>query len=445
MRLRRRRRGRNDESVVVETPKPEPRVRTIIDPDAERPVQELVAGEAGEETAELDDLTRRRLRREFLSMEKRRKLEAAGEKSGENGQPEARLIIKARGGEIVPEPRRAVDTVNGDSTFAERSPGDPDVPRLERRASPPRRTHEVKLEAVARGKPEAEGEDRWTDEQKGVSLRWSVIVAGGMGLLVVMALVGVQVLSVMRREDGVRVQPVVDFEVERIELGEAKELLEANPGALYEEACQILQGYNGAGEASEALVWVRRADRERETFLRAWRRWESPPYFERPELIQYGVMSFQIPPALVVWGLRTDFTPFRAYFVLEGGRLRLDWKATEAFSDISLSELPNAGEVETLTLRSVVQAKPFHTAALPEDKYRSFLLSGPDGEDYVWGYAERKSEVDRKLDDILRRGTGMRETRSRGRATLVVTSPERRDLDSQFLIAEVLHNEWVGP
>jgi len=442
MRLRRRRRVREEEAAAAETPKPKPQVRTIIDPDETEPAQELATGE---ETPEIDDLTRRRLRREFLSMEKRQRLKSTGEEPGEAGQREARLIIKERGGEIAREPRRTIGPAAGDQASAEGSSGDPAVPRLERKASPLRRTHDVKLEVVPRGKPEPkkEDEDRWTDERKGVSWRWSVIIGVGMLGLVITALVGVQILSVVRREDGIRVQPVIDFEVERLELGDAKELLEADPEALYEEACEILQGYSGAADASEASTWVRGA--EREALSRAWRPWESQPYLERPELIQRGVMSFQNPPALILWGLRKDFSPFRAYFVHEDGRLRLDWRATEAFSEIPLSELSDAGEVEGVTVRSVVQAKPFHTAALPDDKYRSFLLSGVNAEHFVWGYVERDSDLDRKLEDILSRNTGELETKSRGRATLVVGAPEWRDLDNQFLIAEVLHNEWVGP
>jgi hypothetical protein len=423
-------------------PKPKAEVRTVNDPEAVKGGAEPAVAE---ESPDIDELTRRRLRREFLSMEKRRKLAGADRESANGGQPEARLIIKERGGEITPEPRRNSRGGEEVSAGAEEQPGDRAVLRLEKQPSPPRRTHDVAVEVVVAAQPKQEGEDRWTNERKSVSWRWALVIAGGMVGLVIASLVIVQALLVLRQDEGRRRSAPVALEVERIDLGEAKELLEADPVWLYDEAQRVLEGYSSAGSAAEALGWVRRADRDRETLTRVWQPWSSQPYFDRPELIQHGLMSFEDPPALVVWGLREDFSPFRAYFVFEDGRLRLDWRATEVFCDIPITKLATAGEVDGVTVRSLVQEKAFHTAALPDDKFRSFMLSSPDGLNYVWGYAERGGELDLELEDLLNQGTGQHETKSRGRATLVVASPEGQHLDNQFLITEVLHNEWVGP
>lgn len=423
-------------------PKPKPEVRTVIDPEAGKMAAEPAPAE---DHPEVDELTRRRMRREFLSTDKRRRLVGADGDSANGGQPEARLIIKERGGEIAPEPRRSSGGGEGNAAGAGEQPGDQAVLRLERQPSPPRRTHDVAVEVVVAAQPKQESEDRWTDERKSVSWRWALVIAGGMVVLVIASLVIVQALLVSRRDEGIRRQPAVVLEVERIDLGEVKELLEAGPVWLSDEAQRVLEGYSSADDAAEALSWVRRADRERETFTRVWQPWSSQPYYDRPELIQHGVMSFEDPPALVVWGMCEDFSPFRAYFVLEDGRLRLDWRATEVYCDIPISELAAAGEVEGVTLRGVVEEKAFHTASLPDDKFRSYMLSATDGLSYVWGYVERGSDLDLRLENLLNKVTGQRETRSWGRATLVVSSPEGQHLDNQFLITGVLHNEWVGP
>ena len=154
-----------------------------------------------------------------------------------------------------------------------------------------------------------------------------------------------------------------------------------------------------------------------------------------------------MPAILMLWGLREDFAPFQAYFIREGGRLRLDWRATEAFSEIPIADLPSAGKVSGVTVRCLAEAKSFYTMAFPEDRFRSFLLSGPDPEHILWGYVEVGSELHLELRDALTRQVGMlnRQEGQKKRLTLVLETPESRQRENQFLISEMLHIEWATP
>jgi len=429
-----------------------PRVREV---EMEEPVAEVEPSpeSSPEPVAELDkpDVIQRRLRREFVSMKKLRHLqgeqELAGDESAEGGK--GRLIIKQKGATLSPVPR-ALGKATGAAVVDDGGDGDDgsEVPRLEREVKQARRTHDVAVEIVRTKKPEEGAEKDWAPQSEGVGWRWVVGTAVGMMVLVIAALGGVQVMSVFRRGEGVRGVPLNDFKVERIELGQAGMLLNESPGALYDEACEVLAGYSGAKTGEEALAWLYQPEQEREAFLKHWQLWESPPYFDRPELIQYGLVTNHLPATLMLWGLREDFAPFQAYFIREGGRLRLDWRATEAFSEIPIADLPSAGKVSGVTVRCLAEAKAFHTMAFPEDRFRSFLLSGSDPEHILWGYVEAGSELDLELRDALTRQVGILEEKQPGqkkRLTLVLETPESRQRENQFLISEMLHIEWATP
>ena len=104
---------------------------------------------------------------------------------------------------VAPEPRRTIRPSNGTPASADASSGESAVVRLEKAQSRPWRTHDVAVEVVGRPEREKQGEELWTAERKSVSWRWSVIIAGGMLGMVILALVIVQMLSVVRRGDGV--------------------------------------------------------------------------------------------------------------------------------------------------------------------------------------------------------------------------------------------------
>jgi len=63
----------------------------------------------------------------------------------------------------------------------------------------------------------------------------------------------------------------------------------------------------------------------------------------------------------------------------------------------------------------------------------------------VWGYVERGSELELELGSAFNADAAFLEAKSAVRLTLAIATPAVRDTETQFLITEMLHIEWVMP
>ena len=308
------------------------------------------------------------------------------------------------------------------------------------------RTHDVTIERVAaKPKPEDAKSEEWTGAPAMSGRTLAKMMAGGV-LVVAAGLAAVLVLHSLNRDSGTAPLGYATLEMtpEEAPLDNRLALFLESPAGVQKEALHLLAGYGAARTAREAEPWVRTSTAGDE-MPRRWRPWTSPPRIDQPDMIQFSFLENHAIPFMVAWGIRENFTPYCAYFARDHGKLRLDWEATEGLCDIPIPDLPAATEVRGALVRCELEIKPFHTGSFPESRYRSYALNTADQLNWVWGYVERDSQLDGKLREILNDGTNILEHKLRERVTLRVAMPANRDLPSQFLITDMLHNEWLCP
>jgi hypothetical protein len=99
--------------------------------------------------------------------------------------------------------------------------------------------------------------------------------------------------------------------------------------------------------------------------------------------VQFGVLS----------GFLADSSGFNAVFRLEGGHMRMDWKATTGYGSADYTALKQ-GLGDGSEIRAILSPGDFHTFALSEDEYRSYTLMAPDRQEWVWGYTKLDGAYD---------------------------------------------------
>lgn len=346
-----------------------------------------------------------------------------------------------------PEPQDRGKAPAAVAVVAEPPPDAPAVPRLNHAPArhPPKRGGDVAFEVVARGPRRSSGEEAWARPSPRIDWRWMVAVPLVGALVLVGSLAAVLALVDKRRDEGFTVAPLLGYEVERGEVSDEAGFLAANPANLMDEATAILADHGAATTPEQAAPLVLASQHAALTAAGRWRPWPSRPAVARRAALECALVTDRQPPFMVVSGHCEDQSPFRAYFVRKQGRLRLDWEATSAFSEIPIADLPGATPHTPVAIRCLLRPRTFYTASLPEEQYHCYLLESADARCFVWGYAERDGALDRELDGSLSADSAFMEKKPGERVIVALTAPPQRDSPAQFLITDLLQIEWVMP
>lgn len=213
---------------------------------------------------------------------------------------------------------------------------------------------------------------------------------------------------------------------------------------LTQEAESSLRKYAEATTADEALPFLRDRDRVATAVHEKWKAWGSNPKFSTHEKFVTLVGTDSTRPKVSVAGRKGDFTPFTAVFVREGGRLVLDWEATEGIGDLQVLQLKKGAEAKDATVRVHISPSSYYNPDFPEEKYRSYKLEGKADEAIAWGYMALDSPAAEALKQELNEDSFIMEESSETKLTLKVTGPVRPG-SNQYLITEMLHKDWVSP
>lgn len=223
-----------------------------------------------------------------------------------------------------------------------------------------------------------------------------------------------------------------------------REQFVADAGKLIEEAEDASRRFAGAKSPEEALPLLRDADRVKQTFFRKWKAWGAEPAFADSQPLESDIDTASPRPSIVVSGLKGDFSPFRAVFVREGGKVLLDWEATAGAGDLDITDLKAGTEAKGAVLRAVVSTATFFTPDFAETQYSSYRLTDESGQNFAWAYAEIGSPAGKALDLELNKGSFLMHENSSIAFTLKVSGPVRPG-SNHYLITEMLHKGWVSP
>ncbi|MFD2257911.1 hypothetical protein ACFSSA_14615 [Luteolibacter algae] len=141
-------------------------------------------------------------------------------------------------------------------------------------------------------------------------------------------------------------------------------------------------------------------------------------------------------------GRNDDFSEFTAFFQIEGGELKLDWKATAAYSSASYEDLKE-GKGDPGEIRGYLSKADFFTFALPEEKFHSFRLMSPNRLHTVWIYSEIDSELDQKLVKMFGISPITGQAQNEVQLTLSLERGPAESLPGQWMIKDLTGLSWM--
>jgi hypothetical protein len=73
------------------------------------------------------------------------------------------------------------------------------------------------------------------------------------------------------------------------------------------------------------------------------------------------------------------------------------------------------------------------------------MLAAPDRQQVVWAYVELGSAADTRVMEFFRTGTFLEASNKELPMTVRLAAPPKGAQKNQWLLPEMLHNEWVSP
>jgi hypothetical protein len=146
----------------------------------------------------------------------------------------------------------------------------------------------------------------------------------------------------------------------------------------------------------------------------------------------------------VLEGSLPDFSKFRTYFTLADGLLQIDWEASTAYGTATFEELEK-GRGNPAEIRGIIQVAGYYSPAFPESGFVSYLFAAPNQERAVWCYSRRGDAVDQALGVLLQGGEIVKADQAPRRVTLRLERGPVEAFPNQWLVGEVLHEEWIHP
>jgi hypothetical protein len=210
------------------------------------------------------------------------------------------------------------------------------------------------------------------------------------------------------------------------------------------KALELFSSYVTATTVEEALLCLR----DRETIAPLFRaRWQPTGISKQwqatnscgwiavvRESLSYAVLRGELP----------DQSEFYAYFINDGQKLLLDWKATIAYSSALFTDLEKK-QGDLTEVRGKISPTDYYSLTWPEKDYQSFKFTSPDLETTLWAYSRRRESADIALLKILGKTGDGQETQKTGRVTLRLAAGPETALPNQWLIQELLHPDWINP
>lgn len=178
--------------------------------------------------------------------------------------------------------------------------------------------------------------------------------------------------------------------------GQAAKGAERSDASILVEAESVVRDFLGARNVEDLLKVVRDPEVAAERMKR-----EYPDGRVDPP----GVAEFNPGKSLVredgyfTVTVRTrDFELRRVHLVDSGGRLRVDWESWVGWCEVAWPEFIATQPEEARVARVVVKKVDYYNFGFTdESRWRSYRLESRDGGSVVYGYVERDSEVDRRI------------------------------------------------
>lgn len=334
-------------------------------------------------------------------------------------------------------PRRAGDDDSEfkvrkiDGTVIRLEPEEPSQPRMPRQVvfheQPPEQARETESEA-------------WGSAKK-FSSRWIAGISIGIATLVIAA---ISLLPLINRSNSVPASQDHPSSVAAVEsapgLSDAYDDLITRP----DEAMKIFGRFMTAPLVDDFLPVIRNRIAV-EPLIRSSQRVPLISKQWTPEEdSMWGVHQSKETQFARLIGKLPDDSEFYGYFVLEDRHLLLDWKATTGYGTATFKELAQ-NQGNPAEIRGTLRPSEYYSIVFPEDMFQCYLFDGPDQEDVIWCYTRHGTSVDREIQTLFVGGAILKNTLKPRKVTLRLERAPDGAFPNQWLIEELLHNDWISP
>lgn len=287
--------------------------------------------------------------------------------------------------------------------------------------------------------PEAIGENaRWGEGQR-YPIRWMIASGAGIFIIVIAAFMLLPAINASNTP----------------KTGSADKTPNQNPSetsgiedrllTMESEARQLFRSYATATITDDVVPLVRDGAALRETLRQHWRPSRIPKSWKPDEQNgDWNISTLAGHPAGVLQGTLPDLSKFTAYFVIDRDQLRLDWKATTAFSTATFAELEKK-QGDATEIRGEISPSQFYTAIWPEADYQSYRLLSPNKENLIWCYVRRGTAAHEAIARRFQRSQILGEVYQSLKITLRLQPGPDGAPPNEWLIGELLCLGWVEP
>jgi hypothetical protein len=201
---------------------------------------------------------------------------------------------------------------------------------------------------------------------------------------------------------------------------------------LMKDATPIIKSFLSAKTLDEAVKYTSQPERTRAR----WANWLSGDAYEPVGFKETDEKTFAAFDNLVSISVLTgDFTRRSIALRFERGVLKVDWESWVGWSEMKWSDLRKQKPVEPKLFRVKLEPKDYYNFDFGDDKkWTSYRLGSPDGNDAIYGYVPRNSDLETRLHSVDQKGQPM---------ILHLHFPPNATSDNQVIIDDVIGQGWI--
>lgn len=210
------------------------------------------------------------------------------------------------------------------------------------------------------------------------------------------------------------------------------------------EAMRIFRLYAQAVRVDEILPLLWDGEAIKETLRDRWRPLRVPSHWTPPADCTWTVFEATGHLDGLLQGNFPDHSGFEAYFIDDGNRMLLDWKATTAYGTASFAQLAK-NEGDGSEIRGKITVADFYSATWSESEYQCYLFTSPDDRIGIWCYARRGEAAANTISELLKVGEITQEAEASRSMTLGLERGASGGQPNQWLIKAILQIDSASP
>lgn len=289
--------------------------------------------------------------------------------------------------------------------------------------------------------PRSSDAENWGKQHK-VSIRWIVITGIVLGAVLI-------TIAILLPRLGWKGEKSTKSYFSNLEMDTTPVLAKVADGLdlpenAQEQAMVLAAVYANAKSVEEVLPLVKDRVRVEPLMRERWKPFAFNSKWVVPDEAQWSVQKIDKREFGYLSGMLPDFNLFQIFFVKEGDKVVIDWEASSAYSETTFADLSKNQGTGGVT-RCLLAPGDLYTISFPESAYQCYRGTSPDREIGIWCYVKRDSPEAEKIAALFQQSAIPREVFSEYSVTLKLEKAPADSLPNQWVIAEMLHIDWITP